>query len=128
MNLNLDAYDSVELPFADAAEIPAWALREVKAMYALGILQGTSDGGVLRCNAGATISRAEAMTILGRTQARGYAETELAFADADQVPAWAAPFVRSLVGQGVVNGYNNLIQPLNPITRGEVAKMLYAML
>ena len=128
MNLNLDAYDSVELPFADAAEIPSWALREVKAMYALGILKGTSDGSVLKCNANATISRAEAMTILGRTQARGYAEVELTFTDAAQVPTWAAPFVRSLVGQGVVNGYNNLIQPLNPITRGEVAKMLYAML
>ena len=79
-------------------------------------------------NALSTISRAEAMTILGRTQARGYAEAELNFSDAAQVPDWSATFVRSLVGQGVVNGYNNLIQPLNPITRGEVAKMLYAML
>ena len=97
-------------------------------MYSLGILKGSSDNGVLKCGAGTTISRAEAMTILGRTQARGYAEVELNFSDAAQVPDWSATFVRSLVGQGVVNGYNNLIQPLNPITRGEVAKMLYAML
>ena len=128
MKLDLDAYAGVELPFADAAGIPSWALLEVKAMYSLGILKGTSENGVLKCNAGATISRAEAMTILGRTQARGYAEAELTFGDAAQVPAWASTFVRSLVGQGVVNGYNNLIQPLNPVSRGEVAKMLYAML
>lgn len=128
MNLDLDAYASIELPFADAAEIPNWCLGEVKAMYSLGILKGSSDNGVLKCGAGTTISRAEAMTILGRTQARGYAEAELNFSDAAQVPDWSATFVRSLVGQGVVNGYNNLIQPLNPITRGEVAKMLYAML
>ena len=30
------------------------------------------------------------MTILGRTQARGYAEPELTFSDAGQVPDWWA--------------------------------------
>ena len=129
MGLDLTQYAAVELPFADAGEIPSWFQNEVKAMYSLGILKGSDSGnGVLRVNANATISRAEAMTILGRTQAKGYAAPALTFADAADVPAWASGYVQSLVGQGVVGGYENRISPNASITRGEVAKMLYAML
>ena len=129
MGLDLTQYAAVELPFADAGEIPSWFQNEVKAMYSLGILKGSDSGnGVLRVNANATISRAEAMTILGRTQAKGYAAPALTFADAADVPAWASGYVQSLVGQGGVGGYENRISPNASITRGEVAKMLYAML
>lgn len=86
MDLDLTQYANVELPFVDAASIPDWALNEVKAMYSLGILKGGANESGLTVNALATISRAEAMTILGRTQARGYAEPELTFSDAGQVP------------------------------------------
>ncbi len=61
---------------------------------------GANESG-LTVNALATISRAEAMTILGRTQAKGYAEPELTFSDAGQVPDWAAGYLRSLVGQAL---------------------------
>ena len=76
MDLDLTQYANVELPFVDAASIPDWALNEVKAMYSLGILKGGANESGLTVNALATISRAEAMTILGRTQARGYAEPD----------------------------------------------------
>ena len=128
MDLDLTQYANVELPFVDAASIPDWALNEVKAMYSLGILKGGANESGLTVNALATISRAEAMTILGRTQARGYAEPELTFSDAGQVPDWAAGYLRSLVGQGVITGNDNRIRPNDLLTRGEVAKLLYAML
>ena len=128
MGLDLTQYAGVQLPFADAGAIPEWGMNEVKAMYSLGILKGANDNGVLKVNAMATISRAEAMTILGRTQAKGYAEPELSFDDAALVADWAAPYIKSLVGQGVVTGNDNHIRPNDLLTRGEVAKMLYAML
>ena len=120
----------MDLPFADAGDIPSWALPQIKAVYSLGLLQGTETAaGELLCNPLATISRAEAITLLGRTQARGYAEDDLsAFTDADQVPQWAAFYIRTLVAQGVVNGTNDQIRPSGLLTRGEVAKLLYAML
>ena len=43
------------------------------------------------------------------------------------MPDWAEEYVASLVGQGLVSGYNNAISPLSSITRGEVAKLLYVM-
>ena len=97
-------------------------------MYSLGILQGASSGGQLLANPMSTITRAEAMTILGRTLARGYTAGQLTFSDAASVPSWSLNYVETLVSMGVVSGNNNLIRPSDSITRGEVAKLLYAML
>lgn len=130
LGLDLNQYADVTLPFADAASIPDWALPGVKAMYALGYLKGSSAGdGKVYANVDANITRAEAMTILGRMQAKGYAQGDLTtFIDAFQVGDWAAPYVKTLVGQGVVSGGgDNRIRALDPITRGEVAKMLFTM-
>ena len=112
----------------DAASIPDWALDAVKAVYSLGILQGAGVEGGLAANASATISRAEAMTILGRTQAKGYAQPELTTDDAGQVGDWALPYVQSLVGQGVVTPTDNKLRPTDALTRGELAQLLYAIL
>ena len=128
MDLDLTQYAGVELPFVDAASIPDWALDAVKAVYSLGILQGAGVEGGLAANASATISRAEAMTILGRTQAKGYAQPELTTDDAGQVGDWALPYVQSLVGQGVVTPTDNKLRPTDALTRGELAQLLYAIL
>lgn len=129
MRVDLTKYAGVELPFVDRDKIPDWAVSAIKAMYAMGILKGSDDGlGNLSANAGATISRAEAMTILGRAQRKGFAEGSMGFSDAAKVPDWAAPYVKTLVAQGVVNGTEgNLILPNNPVKRCEVAKMLFTM-
>ena len=128
MDLDLAEWSTLELPFADAADIPAWALVEIQAMYGMGILSGSDRGGVLYADPNAEITRAEAMTILGRTQAKGYAAPELTANDAADVPGWALSYVQTLVGQGIVNGYNGNISPNASITRGEVAALLYQML
>lgn len=128
LELDTAMYENVILPFSDAASIPDWALDEVKAMYAIGVLQGVQSGDKLLCNAQANISRAEAMTMLGRIQPKGYEEASLSsFTDAAQVPSWAESHVRSLVGQGVVSGSGNKLNPNQPISRGETAKILFAM-
>ncbi|SMC56229.1 phosphodiester glycosidase family protein [Papillibacter cinnamivorans] len=120
-------YSTVTLPFADASEIPAWALDAVKATYSMGILKGSKNNGVLTFNPSGSISRAEAMTLIGRTLERGYAEPELTFQDSGSVPSWSLCYVKTLVSQQVVNGYNNEIFPNNTISRGEVAKILYSL-
>lgn len=129
MGLDLSQYEDVELPFADLGEIPEWALGAVKAMYQRGVVQGSLDLGVLYLHPNAGVSRCEVMTILGRTQMKGYPEAELAgFADSAEVPAWAESYVRSLVGQGIINGYEDgTLKPTAPMTRGEAAKVLWAL-
>ena len=126
MGLDLAEYAGVELPFADAAGIPEWAVPAVKAMYARGIVQGSMDFGVLYAYPNAGISRTEVMTILGRTQMRGWPERDLdGFTDGGDTPEWAKSYVRSLVGQGIINGYEDgTLKPNASMTRGEVAKVL----
>ena len=125
MGLDLDSYAGVSLPFADAAAIPNWSQNAVKAMYTLGIMKGSSSGDKLYGNATAPITRAEAMTILGRIQEKGYPEASLqSFTDAASIPAWAKPYVASLVGQGVVAGHQGLLRPGDSVSRAEVSKML----
>lgn len=129
MGLDLTQYEDVELPFADLSDLPEWALGAVKAMYKRGVVSGSLDNGILLLRPNDGISRCEVMTILGRTQMKGYPEAELTgFADSADVPAWAEAYVRSLVGQGIINGYSDgTLRPLAPMTRGEAAKVLWAL-
>ena len=124
LRLDLSEYEDVALPFADADDIPTWTLPAVKAMYALGYMQGSAGSDGLYALAKAGITRAEAVTLLSRIQPKGYAQAELTFDDADSIPAWSAEAVSTLVAQGAVGGSNNHFYPGNTITRAEVAKIL----
>lgn len=126
--LDLAGYEDVELPFADAGQIPAWMLPAVKAMYAQGVMKGSLEGENLYARAENGISRTEAMTILGRIQRKGYPAPALTFEDAGQVPGWALEYVQTLVAQGVVGGYENKLNPANQVKRCEMAKMLVALM
>jgi hypothetical protein len=118
-------FDQILLPFADAGSIPSWALPAAKAMYGMGIISGVEKNGSVYFNPASPISREEVMTIIGRTQQRGYTENDLvAFADNSQVSAWALPYVKTLVQQGVVSGYDNKLWPKNPVTRAQVATII----
>jgi len=117
-------YQDVALPFQDAASIADWALPAARAMYALGIIQGSSENGKLLFKPSGTITRAEAMTIIGRTMEKGYLVPPLSFNDSASVPAWALPYVEVLSGLGVVGGYQNNIMPSGELTKGAVAKIL----
>jgi hypothetical protein len=122
-------YADVELPFADVTAIGGWAYPAVQAMYALGVTKGSALNGQLYYNPASPISRAEAMTMIGRTLERGYAEATLAFADSAAVPEWAALHVRTLVALQVVSGMEgNRLAPGAYVTRAQVAKMLYSLI
>ncbi|MBQ6554792.1 MAG: S-layer homology domain-containing protein, partial [Firmicutes bacterium] len=47
------------------------------------------------------------------------------FSDADEIPAWARPYIAYLVEAGIVNGANGKINANNEITRAEVAVIMY---
>jgi hypothetical protein len=118
-------YDDVVLPYSDTAEIADWALPAAKAMYALGIIQGSENGdGTVSFLPASLLSREGIMTMIGRIQDKGYAESDMDFTDADKVSGWALPYVRSLVGQKVITGDAGRLRPLDPVKRGEAAKII----
>lgn len=126
--LDASKYADVKLPFADTAQIPAWAVGAVKAMYKTGTIQGVAASGKLYFKPTASITREEVMTIIGRTLPRGYAENNLAaFADRGQVSTWALPYVRPLVQMKAISGYDGKLWPKNPVTRAQVASIIFQM-
>lgn len=66
-------------------------------MYALGVTKGSYDGyGRLCFLPTATISRQEALTMLGRLLELGYAAPEWSFTDSDAIADWARGHINTL--------------------------------
>ena len=119
-------FSGVTLPFDDVEQIGDWALDAARAMYAVGIVNGSklATGELLYLPA-ANITRQEAVTMLGRLLDKGYAVGELPYADADAVSDWAAEHVSILGTAGVFEEFvTDVFDPLRPLTRGEMASML----
>lgn len=130
LGLNEADYANVTLPFADNASIPEYAVPAIRALYTEGIINGsTGSDGKLYFNPGASLTRAQAATMIGRTQAKGYATTDLTFADAASIPSYATYYIQTMVAQGVISGYaDGTFQPNAYITRGQMAKILYNLM
>ena len=61
-----------------------------------------------------------------QSQEKGYATVELTFTDAGKIPAYAAFYIQTMAAQGVIGGYaDGSFKPNSPITRGQMAKILY---
>ena len=126
LRLDLTVDEDVELPFADAASIPSWALDAVKAVYSRGIITGKQEADGVYFAPSDPLSREQAMTIIGRIQPLGYYRAELSsFADAGRVQSWSRTYLQELVGRGVINGYeDNTLRPAAPVTRAQLATIL----
>ena len=120
-------YSSVQLPFADTNQIASWAVNGAKAMYALGIIKGSSDGsGKLYFNPTASVSRQEAVTMLGRLTEKGYAQPALKFTDSSAIQSWSAEYVSTLSTMGILTGFDDgSFRPDAAMTRAQVATVLY---
>lgn len=124
--LGVDAglYQDTVLPFVDADTVPGWMLPSVKAMYALGVLNGSGSDEALYANVSSSVSREEAMTMLGRVLAEQVSYDLSGFADSGSVSGWARPYVETLTALNIVEGSGGMLHPKSEITRGEAAKLL----
>lgn len=130
LGLDESQYADVTLPFADANVIPAYAVPAIKALYTEGVINGsTGKDGNIYFNPGSSLTRAQAATMIGRTQPKGYATVELSFTDAGKIPAYATYYIRTMAAQGVIGGYTDgSFKPGSNITRGQMAKILYNLM
>ncbi len=112
-----------DLTFDDLAN--HWSRAEVEALAARGIVSGDPDGS-FRPNG--RITRAEfvklLMPLLGGTATTGSAPEF-----GDVAPnAWYAPFVSQAAAAGIVQGAGGRFRPSDPVTREEMAVMLFRAL
>ena len=130
LRLDPAKYAEVALPFADLEKLPERTLPAVRALYAEGVVTGTQGkDGKLYFNPAGNLTRAQASAMIGRSQEKGYALAELTFTDAAQIPGYASFYIRTMVSQGILSGYDDgTFRPQANITRGQMAKILYTML
>lgn len=128
--IDVSQYEDVSLDFTDSNEIPLWAENIIKAAYSEGIIQGRiNDDGTVTFAPYDNITRAEAMTIIGRIIPDNDDLPNLPFADSAQIPDWAVEGMQKLYSIGVINGYeDNTILPNNNIKRAEAASILYKLM
>lgn len=126
---DLSKYENATLKFNDNEQIPAWAENAVKAVNKEGVMLGrVNDDGTTEFSPYDNITRAEAMTILGRLLDQNKALPNLPFADLNDIPTWATEGIQKLYSIGIVTGYeDNTILPNNNIKRAEAVVMLYKM-
>jgi hypothetical protein len=123
LGLEEQQYADVTLPFVDSGAIPAYAVSAIKALYSEGIINGsTGADGRMYFNPNSFLTRAQAATMIGRTQAKGYAAAALTFTD-------AAGYIQTMAAQGILGGYTDgSFKPNANITRGQMAKILYNLM
>lgn len=129
LKLDESKYADVSLPFADLNIIPEYAIPAIKALYTEGVISGAEKNGRLYFNPNNALTRAQAAAMIGRTQAKGYALADLTFTDNGKIPGYADYYIRTMVAQGVINGYSDgSFMPHSNITRGQMAKILYNLM
>lgn len=126
-----------ELPFADAASLPSWAVPYIDAVFRAGYMNGRGGTGAdgtptVSFAADAKMTRAEVLQVLGNLL--DAAEDDTAgeiplFSDDSDIPAWARDNIRRMCARGLITGFSdNTIRPSALITRAEAAALLHRMI
>ncbi len=128
LGLDKAQYSDVSLPYSDLSTIPFWALDSFKALYELGIVKGRYVTETESCaDPLASISRAEAATIVARILPKGLFKTEITAPDKAEIAAWAENGFSTLLNIGAMKGYEDgSLMPSIPLTKSEAAKILYS--
>ncbi len=129
LGLNLEEYENTALPYADLAKIPDWSIRQIKAMYAIGIITGKSaPDGTIVYEPTAPITRCEVAVILSRLLPATSVMKAVTATDSTDIPSWAAEGFDRACGAGIIGGYEDgTVKPLNNVTRAEAVKMLFTI-
>lgn len=118
---------AVSTGLADHETIPVWAQSYVAAAITSGAVEGIQDGlGNRTFCADRAITRGEAAAILTRLLSLPRDGRQAAFADSDDIPAWAAQAVSSANAAGILSVFSDgTVRCGAAVTRSDAAVMLY---
>ena len=110
--------------FADVAPT-AWYRENMAKAVKMGTFKGANG----KLSPESPVTRERAFTVLARAFAldSGSSSALSAFADKDDVSAWAASSTAALVSAGHINGSNGKLNPKSNITRAEFAKLINSL-
>ncbi|WP_246310925.1 S-layer homology domain-containing protein [Paenibacillus xylanilyticus] len=113
--------------YTDAKKMPVWSAPYIVEAASEGIISGYTDGSF---KPNKPLNRAEMVTMIARASSTPEGSTaSLSFEDLDQIPAWAAPYVASMVEAGFIEGVGgHRFAPLQTATRAESVKLILSLL
>jgi len=118
-----------ELSFTDNASIGSWAQAYIAQAVHSGIIKGYTDQ---TFRPQQMVSRTELTVMIARSLNLDVSENStdiLPFKDAEQIPAWARPYVAAAYKQGIVHGRDGQwFAPQEQATRAEAVVLLIRML
>lgn len=128
LDIDTAEYKDAEAEFSDNEKIADWSKPYVAAVSENGLMSGKSEGEKVNFAPNDKLTRAEAMTVLGRCLGLdGSGKTS--FADDGDIPDWAKKYVAAMVSAGFANGYeDNTVRPLATVTRAEAVTLLYKII
>ncbi|WP_195575016.1 polysaccharide lyase family 8 super-sandwich domain-containing protein [Paenibacillus sp. 1001270B_150601_E10] len=124
--LKLNQIDTA-FSFKDQNTTPVWAQPFINALAKAGYTSGFEDG-TFRANN--DITRTEVVVMIVRVLGLELnPNADLMFNDADQVPAWAKPYIAAAEKAGLIKGNGDgTFNPMTSTTRAEAVTMILAML
>lgn len=113
--------------FADADQVPAWAQPFFVRLIEDKVISGYEDNTLRPAN---PITRTEMTVILVRALGLEVdPDAAPTFADADQIPLWARPYIAAAYDAGLIEGTGgNRFEPQDVATRAEVVTLLLSVL
>ncbi|MFC0213574.1 S-layer homology domain-containing protein [Paenibacillus chartarius] len=124
--------------YTDKDLVASWALSSIATAVANKWVNGTQKDSGVYIDPAASITRAEAIAIIGRilkTEASAGSGSasqtadSAAFTDASAIPAWASEHVAELLSRRILEGYEDgSLRPGALITREEAAKMISSVI
>ena len=105
-----------------------WYYETVQIAAKYGYISGVGD---TKMGPEQAITREQVCAIFGRLSKKEYpaaSASSLPFTDASSIASWCLPYVSSMVDDNILAGSNGLFRPKANITRGEIARILYAYL
>jgi endo-1,4-beta-xylanase len=124
--LGLKPAANTKVDFADAKNIPSWALSYIALAKEKGIIQGNADKTFLPNK---ECTRQEAITMIMRAFKLGESSKELKFKDVKDIQQWSYKFIAKATELELIKGYpDNTFKPGNSITRAELFTVVYKCL
>jgi hypothetical protein len=120
---------SVSGRFADAGDIPGWALEAAAVALREGLISGSPrPDGTFSFDGGRQVSRAELAVMMARVIEKKLGQAApkaLDFADKELIPGWAGNAVGIVYTRGIAGGYpDGTFRAEKPVTRAEAASMI----
>lgn len=119
----------VKESFADAGDIPDWALADVAAALREDLVSGyPQPDGSLNLAGNRDVNRAELAVMMARIVEMKLGEVQpgpLGFVDNDLIPDWAQSSIGIVSAAGIAGGYpDQTFRAGRPVTRAEAASMM----